>query len=404
MKPSTQTLHNFLNMMPSVFYEYLQHQDGTSEVLYVSPSSKEILGHPPEYFIEDINHFGGIIHPKDLERIKKHYADTIDSDIATVDARIILPSGEVRWIKFGSKPVSRTKKGSVAWNGFCVDITSQMETEERLRQSEKRFRVLIETLPEAIFESDINVNLIYANQKAFKLFGYTKHDLENGLNGIDLLVPEDRKRAKENLLKRFQGEKIGINEYEALKKDGSSFPVLLHAMPILEQGGNIKGIRGIIVDITKRKQIEQELIKEKKNLEEVNAVLKIILREHELRKTQIEEKIFLNIEKLLLPYLSELKSSNLNENQHFLLDVIQKNIEEITGSFSRDLTHKYNNLTPREIQVANLIKQGRTNKEIAKFLSLSPSAVDFHRQNLRLKLNIKGKKENLRSILLNTQF
>jgi DNA-binding CsgD family transcriptional regulator len=68
------------------------------------------------------------------------------------------------------------------------------------------------------------------------------------------------------------------------------------------------------------------------------------------------------------------------------------------------LTLKFNNLTPREIQIANLIKQGRTNKEIAKFLSISPSAVDFHRQNLRLKLNIKGKKKNLRTILLDSQY
>jgi len=391
-------------MMPSVFYEYLQHQDGTSEVLYVSPSSKEILGHPPEYFIEDINHFWGIIHPDDRSYIKKHDEETINEDFATIEARIILPSGEVRWIKFSSKSVSKTKRGSVVWNGVCVDITLQKEIEEKLRQSEKRFRELMEMLPEAVFESDIDANLTYANRQAFKISGYTEQDFENGLNGIDLLVPEDRKRAKENLTKRFQGEEIGIKEYKAIRKDGSIFPVLLHTAPIFEQGGTIKGIRGIIVDITQRKEIEQELINEKKNLEEVNAALRILLREHELRKTEIEEKIFLNIEKLLLPYLSELESTNLNEKQHFLLDVIQKNIKEITGSFSKDLTHKYNNLTPREIQIANLIRQGRTNKEIAKFLTISPSAVAFHRQSLRIKLNIKGKKKNLRTILLDKQF
>jgi len=390
--------------MPAVFYEYLQHQDGTSEVLYVSPSSKEILGHPPEHFIKDINHFWEIIHPDDRGYIKKHDEETINEDFATIDARIILPSGEVRWIKFSSKSVSKTKSGSVVWNGFCVDITSQKEIEEKLRQSEKRFRELMEMLPEAVFESDIDANLTYANRQAFRISGYTEQDFENGLNGIDLLVPEDRKRAKENLAKRFQGEEIGIKEYKAIRKDGSIFPVLLHTAPIFEQGGTIKGIRGIIVDITQRKQFEQELIKEKKKLEEVNAALRILLREHELRKAEIEEKIFLNIQNLLLPYLTELASSNLNENQHFFLEVIQKNIQEITSSFAKDLTQKYNNLTPREIQIANLIKQGRTNKEIAKLLTITTSAVSFHRQSLRKKLNIKGKKKNLRTILLDSQF
>jgi len=171
---------------------------------------------------------------------------------------------------------------------------------------------------------------------------------------------------------------------------------LILAIPLAEEGQNYLLV--VVYDITQRKYLEKKLEEEKKNLEEVNAALRILLREHELRKTEIEEKIFLNIEKLLLPYLSELESSNLNERQQFFLDIIGKNIQEITGSFSKDLIYKYSDLTPREIQIANLIKQGRTNKEIAKLLSISPSAVDFHRQNLRKKLNIRGKKKNLRSM------
>jgi DNA-binding NarL/FixJ family response regulator len=82
------------------------------------------------------------------------------------------------------------------------------------------------------------------------------------------------------------------------------------------------------------------------------------------------------------------------------MDIIKLNIDEITSSFSRKLTLEYNELTPREIQVANFIRQGRTNKEIARLLNITPSAVDFHRRNLRKKFNIKGRKTNLRSLLL----
>ena len=155
--------------------------------------------------------------------------------------------------------------------GIALDITEQKQASEKLRESEKRFRDLTEMLPEAVFESDRNVNLIYANQQAFRFFCYTKQDFDKGLNGIDLLIPEDRKRAEDNLVKRFQGKEIGINEYEALRKDGSTFPVLLHAIPIFGRGWTIKGLRGIIKDMTDRKQAEEELNKYRNHLEELVA-------------------------------------------------------------------------------------------------------------------------------------
>jgi DNA-binding NarL/FixJ family response regulator len=103
----------------------------------------------------------------------------------------------------------------------------------------------------------------------------------------------------------------------------------------------------------------------------------------------------------LLPYLIELESTSLTKDQKFFLGIIKENINEITSSFSRKIKIEFSDLTPREIQVANLIKQGRATKEIAKLLGITPNAVDFHRRNLRIKFDIQGKKTNLRSYLIN---
>ena len=127
----------------------------------------------------------------------------------------------------------------------------------QLLESEKRFRDLAEMLPEAVFETNANMNLTYTNQQSFSLFGYSKEDFEKGLNALDMLVPEDRKRATENIAKRFQGKEWGMNEYRALKKNGSTLPVLLHTSPIIHQGA-VEGLRGIIIDITEQKQAERE--------------------------------------------------------------------------------------------------------------------------------------------------
>jgi len=262
---------------------------------------------------------------------------------------------------------------------------------------------MIDSCPVWISFVDADGKYLIANVYYTKTFNLQLSQVE-GHNFKNFFPPDLYVKHKQLINICFQkGEPVEWEDQHNFKNTQTVYIYGIYT-PLINDDGSYRGIAAFGLDITKLKQTEIDLIKEKKNLEEVNAALRIILREHELRKAEIEEKIFLNIQKLLLPSLSELASSNLNENQHFFLEVIQKNIQEITNTFAKDLTQKYNNLTPREIQIANLIKQGRTNKEIAKLLVISPSAVDFHRQGLRKKLNIKGKKKNLRTILLNSQF
>ncbi len=170
--------------------------------------------------------------------------------------------------------------------------------------------------------------------------------------------------------------------------------------PLTNEKGEIFAYSSQQRDITESKQAEEELEKERKSLEEVNIALKVLLRESSQTKDDLEENMRTNIKNLLLPYLTELESRLSTEEETFFIDIIKSNIDEITSSFSRRLAFEYSELTPREIQVADLIRQGRTNKEIARLLGITSSAVDFHRRNLRIKFKIKGKKTNLRSHLL----
>ena len=134
MEPTAQTLHNFLNIMPAVLYEYAQNKDGNKKVLYISPTSKEILGYPGSYFMEDINHFWEIIHPDDRQQLIAEDEATIDDDYFAMEVRIIWPAGEVRWIQFTSKPVSRTEDGTVTWCGCIVDVTSLKLAQEEINR------------------------------------------------------------------------------------------------------------------------------------------------------------------------------------------------------------------------------------------------------------------------------
>jgi len=416
MAPTKETLQNLLNLTPVVLYEYLQDKGGSSKFLYMSPSSKWILGYPREYFTEDIRHFWEIIHPADLESLQVD-DKTFKDDFYSSEARIIWPSGEVRWIRFRAKQASMKKEGSLVWEGCIVDVTSLKRTTKKLRESEQRYKDLAELLPEALFEADIDANLTYANPHAFKISGYTREDLDKGLNGIELLAPEDRERARKNLAKRFRGEKIGVKEYMAIKKDGTVFPVLMHTTPMFDQDGTITGVRGIIIDMTERKQAEEELNKyryrleqmvndrtselEQKtsHLEEANVALRFLLQQREKDKKEIEENIRNDIDKLVYPYLERLKGAKSESDKSAYLDIIESNLREITSQLPSELLGRFFKLTPAEIQVADLVQRGKTTKEIGQLLKLSPTTIASHRQNIRKKLALTNKKMNLRTAL-----
>lgn len=125
--------------------------------------------------------------------------------------------------------------------------------------NEDRFRVLTDNLPGAIFEADTSMNVTYGNKKSFEIFGYTEEDLQKGIHGLQTLVPEDRKRALENIQNRAKGVDIGRIEYTGLRKDGTTFPILFHSEPIIKNN-EIVGLRGFIVDITELKTAEKILI------------------------------------------------------------------------------------------------------------------------------------------------
>ena len=141
---------------------------------------------------------------------------------------------------------------------FRTEMAEQEASRRALEESEKWFKNLAELLPESVFEADLGFRVTYANQRAFELFGYTQADFDAGLSGLDMLAPECREEAQASLSGRLEGDDPGVIEYTALKKDGSTFPILFHASLVYAEGRPV-GVRGIIVDITDRKKDEEAL-------------------------------------------------------------------------------------------------------------------------------------------------
>jgi DNA-binding CsgD family transcriptional regulator len=148
------------------------------------------------------------------------------------------------------------------------------------------------------------------------------------------------------------------------------------------------------------KKSAEQLTIQKKDLEETNIALKVLLKQRESDRIDLEQKVLFNIKELVFPYIEKLKNSQLNKSQKAIIDIIENHINDIVSPFLKRLSTLSNILTPQELQIATLVKDGKSSKEIAAMLNISLSTINFHRKNLRIKFGLNNKQANLRSYLL----
>ncbi|HEY4662465.1 MAG TPA: HD domain-containing phosphohydrolase [Candidatus Humimicrobiaceae bacterium] len=134
-----------------------------------------------------------------------------------------------------------------------------LESEKLLLKSEKRFKNLIELLPETIFETDIRGKIIYLNKQGYKKSGYSRTDIDKGLNVLQVLIPEDRERARINFQWRLQGKEIGFKEYTAQRKDGAKYICYTGSNVIKDDTGKITSIISASLDVTKLRELEKKI-------------------------------------------------------------------------------------------------------------------------------------------------
>lgn len=159
-------------------------------------------------------------------------------------------------------------------------------------------------------------------------------------------------------------------------------------------------------EIKERKRIENILRKREKeletksgHLEEVNTALKVLLQQIEKDKKELEENILSNVKSLVMPCIDSLRGSRLDSNQMAFIELLQAHLNQIVSPFLKKLSSVFSALTPLEIKVASMVKEGKTTKEIAEILHLSTNTVTSYRYRLRGKLGLKNTPKNLQSYL-----
>ncbi len=252
LKESEENYRALVEDMPALVCRFLP--DGTLTFVnnpycrYFNKTRDELLG----------ANFFQFIPAQEREEVRKQYRSlTQESPAINYEHQVYTPDGDVHWQRWTDRALFDEKDNLYQYQSIGFDITESKKVEQALRISEERFREMTELMPLTVFESDIIGNLTFANRRAFDIFGYSQEDFDRGVNTLDMLVPEDRQQAAENIAKIIGGEEVGLNEYTALRKDGSKFPVMVHSATIVRDGETL-GIKGCLIDITDRKKAEEE--------------------------------------------------------------------------------------------------------------------------------------------------
>lgn len=135
------------------------------------------------------------------------------------------------------------------------------------------------------------------------------------------------------------------------------------------------------------------------DLEGANQALQQMMQQREDARQEVEKKVLFAVNEMIEPYLEKLEKSSLDDYQKSFLKIVRSNLNEITAPFMHELSHKYFRLSPTEIKVASLIRQGVKTKDIAEQLEMTKRNVDFHRDRIREKIGIKNTKSSLKKVL-----
>jgi len=311
---------------------------------------------------------------------------------------------------------------------------------------EERYGSLFDNAGEGIFQTSVSGRVLNVNPALARLFGYrSPGEMKRNIKAAYRQIYADRS-LREKILRRVEAEGHAKFEFRFLRKDKSKGWGYTSMHAVRNAQGNTAYYEGFFVDMTAHKELEEQLqksrdlleqrvvertrkiaqlnkelaadiaqrkkiekelrVREKElkrravKLEAFNITLRTLLEQRETDRKEIERRILTNIDELIMPCIERLKGTALTKQAQVHVLHLQENLRTLTSPFLSRIKEN-GRLTARELQIADYIKKGRSSKQIGALMRLSPGTVDFHRNRIRRKLNLRGQKVSLQAYLLN---
>jgi PAS domain S-box-containing protein len=280
------------------------------------------------------------------------------------------------------------------------DITERKKMLETLKKSEERLRLIYEKSLIALGFIDQDGIVTDCNDALSKIIGSPRKMLI-GFNMKENIKEPGLKAA---IMLAFSGSMGAFEGKYKTITSGKALYLRAFFVPVVDENNAVKGVQFLAEDITDRKQFEEQLLNHNealeklvgertaelamrnKNLEEMNTALHVLLQKREEDRRQVEEIIVTNVKSLVYPYVELMKKGPPDAKQDLLLDIIETRINELLSPLLKKLEQF--NLTPKEVQVAAMVKDGKITKDIAEILGVETSSIDAHRYSIRKKLGL----------------
>ena len=258
---------------------------------------------------------------------------------------------------------------------------------KRMKESENKFRLLFNRVFDALVVIDEKGKIFNVNESTCNLLGYSRNELLK-LSLKDLAPEDTRSKLQLEFNKVIKGGFNYMGETKLINKNGNTIHVEVGCVNLNIDGNKLA--LGSFRDITEHKQAKDAL-------NEKNIALKEILTHLQEEKMKLKQEIARNVDQVLMPALNKMINEDGSVNKVYY-DLLKKSLQELAYS-TGGILHTYSKLSPREVEVCSLIKNGATSKEIARTLNISLVTVNKHRERIRKKLVISNKNINLTSYL-----
>lgn len=364
-------------------------------------SADEIVGNPDAFELLCPDPF---YRKRMLEDWKHHR-----TDYRNREWEIACKGGQKKIVEWTDLSADCPISGWSAWR-IGIDVTERRLAEKKLRESEERYASFVRNFQGIAFRIDMSLKPIFLHGAVSGITGYSESAFLSGdMAWADIVFPADWTAVVKQAMDEIRHGKAYADDiaYRIVHANGDVRWVRTIFHTVSKPGEAAGWIQGAIYDITdsKRKEAklrerEQELKKRKEELEEMNAALRVFLDHRNTSRREMEENILANVRELAMPCLEKLKDCGSRRKAAVYIDMLETKLNDIVSPFINNIRSSYLNLSPMEIRVADLVKEGRRTKEIAEVFNLSPRTVEAYRNSVRAKLGIANKKINLRAHLM----
>ena len=395
----------FLSIINHIDQVYYIHD--TNKVLsYISPQCKEYFGYTQDEMkvkwtkiLSDnpINKVGIELIEKAIKtgtRQKPYLLELKSKDNTTI------------FVEVNESPIKDSDGKVIGIAGALMDVTEKLNAENALRKSELRLKEAQHLAKIGNWELDLVTKTLFWSEEVYDIFNIKPQQFNATYKAfLENVHPDDRDAVDKAYSDSVKNKTPYNITHRILLKDNIQKVVNERCETLYDDKGIAIRSIGTVQDITEinkakieLEKLNNELFQERVDLQFKNVALREVMHQIEDEKKEIAHNMQVNIDKSIKPMFARLEKQLAKKEKTYLAN-IQKELEQLTSPYLNKLTSVYSDLSPRDIEICNLIKNGHSSKEIAEYFRVSEEAIRSRRKIIRRKIKIASKDINLATYL-----